>query len=407
MSSQRFEVPMRAAILEARKGRFDTTPNPTVGAVLLHDGRVVARGHHARAGGPHAEIACLEDARRNCVPTRGMTMVVTLEPCNHQGRTGPCSEALIRAGISRVVIGASDPNPRASGGAARLREAGVDVIEGVLEPECRMLVADYLTWLDQKRPFVILKLASTLDGRIATRAGQSRWITGEAIRREVHRLRNGIGRAGGAIMVGGKTFRRDDPELTARGEFAGGRQPRAFVFTAHLPEADAPFHLLRERPEDTTFLVPQSEAASDRAKTLADRGCGILTSQCDPDAPVADHLRSLMGQLNPEKVPYILCEGGGRLGLMLIESGLCDLFYLHMATKILGDNQARALFDGRSPETLDGTLPLRHVGIRSVGADLAMAYLPGSAWYAPTVGEIANINGDATLWACGDDDAGD
>ncbi len=393
---------MRAAILEARKGRFNTIPNPTVGAVLLHDGRVVARGHHARAGGPHAEIACLEDARKNCVPTRGMTMVVTLEPCNHTGRTGPCSEALIRAGISRVVIGASDPNPKAAGGAARLREAGVDVIEGVLEPECRMLVADYFTWLNQKRPFVMLKLASTLDGRIATRSGQSRWITGEAIRREVHRLRSGIGRAGGAIMVGGKTFRRDNPELTARGEFAGGRQPRAFVFTAHLPEVDAPYHLLRERPEETTFLVPQDEAASDRAKALMHRGCHILTSACAPDAPMADHLQSLMSQLNPEKVPYILCEGGGRLGLMLIEAGLCDMFYLHMATKILGDNEARALFDGRSPESLDCSLKFRHVGIRRVGGDLAMAYLPENAWYAPSVGEPASINGDATLWGLGD-----
>lgn len=407
MSTTRFDVPMRAAILEARKGRFNTTPNPTVGAVLLHDGRVVAMGHHSRAGGPHAEIACLEDARRKCVPTRGMTMVVTLEPCNHTGRTGPCSEALIRAGISRVVIGASDPNPKAAGGAARLREAGVDVIEGVLEPECRMLVADYLTWLAQKRPFVMLKLASTLDGRIATRTGQSRWITGEEIRRDVHRLRSGIGRAGGALLVGGKTFRRDNPELTARGPFAGGRQPRAFVFAGHLPEPGAPYHLLMERPEDTTFMVPQEEAASEKAKILRDRGVTIMTSTCDPEAAPAEHLQSLFSQLNPEKVPYILCEGGGRLGLMLLEAGLCDLFYHHMSTRIFGDNQARPLFDGRSPENLDSLLRLRHVGSRHYGEDLAMAYLPGNAWYAPQVGTLSTFNGESTLWSVDEEEERD
>ncbi|MDO4839911.1 MAG: bifunctional diaminohydroxyphosphoribosylaminopyrimidine deaminase/5-amino-6-(5-phosphoribosylamino)uracil reductase RibD [Desulfovibrionaceae bacterium] len=401
MSTKRFEGPMREAILEAGKGRFDTTPNPTVGAVLLHDGCVVARGHHARAGGPHAEIACLEDARSKCISTRGMTMVVTLEPCNHQGRTGPCSEALIKAGITRVVIGASDPNPKATGGAERLRQAGVDVIEGVLEPECRLLAADYLTWLEQKRPFVMLKLASTLDGRIATRTGVSRWITGDKIRSEVHCMRSGIGRAGGAIMVGGSTFRSDDPELTARGVYAGGRQPKAFVFTQNLPEPDADCHLLQRRPDATTFLVPQDVAKSDRAKKLQDKGCTILTSSCAEDAPGEEHLRSILSALNPEKIPYILCEGGGRLGLLLMESGLCDLFYLHMATSILGDNQGRALFDGRTPETLDEMLKLRHIGTRSVGHDLAMTWVPENAWYAPSLGELSGSCSDF-LWAPSD-----
>ena len=402
MSSKRFEGPMREAILEAGKGRYDTTPNPTVGAVLLHDGSIVARGHHAKAGGPHAEIACLEDARRKCLSTRGMTMVVTLEPCNHQGRTGPCSEALIKAGITRVVIGAHDPNPKAVGGAERLRQAGIDVIEGVLEPECRLLVADFLTWIEKKRPFIMLKLASTLDGRIATRTGMSRWITGEKVRGEVHYMRSGIGRAGGAIMVGGATMRSDNPELTARGPYAGGRQPKAFVFTTTLPEPTADCYLLQRRPNDTTFLVPQYVAQSERAKILRDRGVTILSSTCPEDAPTNEHLQSMLGSLNPEKVPYILCEGGGRLGLLLLEAGLCDLFYHHMATSILGDNKGRPLFDGRTPEDLSEMLKLRHISTRNVGCDLAMTWLPENAWYSSSVGTLSPDTGSC-LWNCAAD----
>lgn len=402
MSTHRFALPMREAILEARKGRFDTYPNPSVGAVLMHDGVIVARGHHAYAGGPHAEIACLQDAERQGISPRGCTMVVTLEPCNHQGRTGPCSEALIKAGITRVIIGTKDPTPRAMGGANRLREAGVDVIEGVLEPECRLLISDYLTWLTQHRPFVLLKLASTLDGRIATRTGQSRWITGEESRFDVHRLRSGLGRAGGCVLVGGSTFRHDNPQLTARGVHAGGPQPRACVFTSTLPDPNLDCHLLRDRPQESLFFVPKSEAATDKAKALQDMGVTVLASTADPEAPVTEHLQSLIAQLYQQDMPYVLCEGGGRLGLRLIEAGLCDLFYLYMATNIFGDNEARPLFTGRDPETLSDLIHLKNVGIRSTGADLSMAYVPHSTWFAKDLGEFSTINGEASLWASDD-----
>lgn len=399
-SSQRFALPMREAILEAGKGRFDTYPNPSVGAVLMHDGVIVARGHHDHAGGPHAEIACLQDAERKCISPRGATMVVTLEPCNHQGKTGPCSEALIKAGIARVVIGASDPNPKAHGGAQRLREAGVDVIEGVLEPECRLLVADYLTWLEKKRAFGMLKLASTLDGRIATRTGKSRWITGEAARSDVHRLRAGIGRAGGAILIGGSTFRKDNPQLTARGEHAGGPQPKAIVFTTTLPDAGLDYHLLRERAKEAIFFVNCEEAASDRAKALRDLGVTVLASPAGPDAPVYEHLTFLADELFRQGIPYLLCEGGGRLGMRLMEAGLVDLFFLHMANTIIGDREARPLFDGRTPDSLDEVLRLRNVGTRLVGQDIAMACLPSNAWLAPTIGELSTPHGESSLWLC-------
>lgn len=403
MKKDRFAIPMREAILEARKGRFDTYPNPAVGAVLLHDGIIVARGHHARAGGPHAEIACLEDARRKGVSARGLTMVVTLEPCNHQGKTGPCSEALIEAGIARVVVGTKDPTSRASGGAQRLREAGVEVIEDVLEPECRLMVSDFLTWQTQNRPFVMLKLASTLDGRIATRSGKSRWITGEAARNDVHRLRAGVGRAGGAVIVGGSTFRNDNPRLDAREPHGGGPQPKAVVFTTSLPDASADCHLLRDRANDAIFFVNAKEAESEKAKALRDIGVAVVASAHGPNADVLDHLKSLVASMHELGMPYLLCEGGGRLGMRLIEAGLVDLFFMQTATKIVGDAEARSLFDGRSPDSMEEALHLKNVGTRLVGDDLSMAYVPETAWFAKELGPITLSLGEAGLWLTDDE----
>ena len=246
----------------------------------------------------------------------------------------------------------------------------------------------------------MLKLASTLDGRIATRTGNSRWITGEEARSDVHRLRSGIGRAGGAILIGGSTFRKDNPQLTARGIHAGGRQPKAIVFTTTLPDSSAEYHLLRERAEDAIFFVNCEEGKSDRAKALRDIGVTVLASEFGPDAPVDDHLHYLMKALYGMGMPYLLCEGGGRLGLRLMEAGLVDLFFLHMANTIIGDREARPLFDGRTPDTLDEVLRLKNVGTRLVGLDMAMAYLPANSWLAPSIGELSTLHGESSLWLC-------
>lgn len=251
MTESDFAPFMREALSLAELGRWKTYPNPAVGAVLVRDGRILARGFHHAAGEAHAEVECLKDAAARGVDPRGCTLVVTLEPCNHQGKTPPCTQAILDAGVSRVITGLADPNPRAAGGAARLREAGVDVIERVCEQECRDMIADFLIWQSLDRPYVLLKMAATLDGRIATRKGQSQWISSEESRREVQKLRAGIGRCNGAVLVGGGTFRTDNPRLTARGEFAAGPQPLACVLTSRLPAPDADFHLLRDRPEQT------------------------------------------------------------------------------------------------------------------------------------------------------------
>lgn len=198
---------MLKAVRLARRGLPHTAPNPAVGALLLQNGRIVAEGWHKKYGGAHAEIEALNEARRKGINPANCTLLVTLEPCSHYGKTPPCTEAILQAGIKKVVVGLADPTPRAGGGAAWLAARGVQVIMGVAEDECRDLAADFLFWQQSDLPYVTLKLASTLDGCIATRSGQSRWITGEAARARVHMLRA----MSQAVLVGGNTFLKMTP----------------------------------------------------------------------------------------------------------------------------------------------------------------------------------------------------
>lgn len=369
---EQYEPFMREAISLAKRGRFRTCPNPCVGAVLVRDGKKVAEGWHKKAGSAHAEIDCLENALENGVSPAGATMVVTLEPCRHYGKTPPCVDALRDAGIDRLVYGCADSNPEAQGGAALLAESGIEVIGPVLEQECRDLIADFTIWQITDRPYVILKLASTLDGRIATRAGHSRWISNEAARREVHRLRAGIGRCHGAILIGGSTFRADNPQLTAREEEdASGEQPLACVLTSRLPKPDSDFRLLQERPGETVFFASPAASASTTAEAIRRLGCKVIAIgpglRGTPD--FAGMFATMRKELN---CPYVLCEGGGKLALSLLESNLVDEFHLYLAPLILGDRDARPIFTGRTPLSLDEAIRLR---ICSADADSGDAFL--------------------------------
>lgn len=372
-----YEPFMRTAMALAERGRWLTCPNPTVGAVLVREGHVLAEGWHHACGEAHAEVDCLRDAAEKRVDPQDCTLVVTLEPCNHQGKTPPCTDRILEAGIRRVVIGLRDPNPIAAGGVERLRAAGVEVIEGVCEQECRDLVADFLVWQEKKRPYLFLKLASTLDGRIATRTGHSQWVSCAASRAGVHALRAGVGRAGGAIMVGGGTLRADNPRLTARIAQDGDspRQPWACVVTSRLPAVNSDCHLLRERPEQTIFISTPAVAASRLAHELRDLGARVLS--VPPLAKGSLDMGSMLMQLREEiACPYILCEGGGRLALSLLECGLVDEFHLHLAPRILGDNQAVPLFDGRTPLQLDKALQMRISDLRRCGDDVQIVLRP-------------------------------
>lgn len=404
-----FEFFMHEAIALARQGRWRAAPNPTVGAVLVRDGQVVARGYHTACGMPHAEVECLRDAAANGVDPAGCTLVVTLEPCNHHGKTPPCSQAVLDAGIRHVVVGMADPNPVARGGAEFLRQHGVQVDMGecgmgVCVQDCRDLVADFVTWKKTDLPYVILKLASTLDGRIATRAGHSQWISCAASRRRVHAIRAGVGHAGGAVLVGGGTLFADNPLLTARcGDFsdspssatAGGncsadaprRQPLAVAVTSRMDEVAArvgDLVLLQQRAADTVFWTTEAAAASPAADTVRATGArvwGLPAANAVNDGGGAGaaglDLRAGLARLRAEAgCLYVLCEGGGQLGLALLETGLVHEFELHLAPKVLGDNAARPLFDGRAPLRMDDALGLRVTDTVPSGDDLIITLRP-------------------------------
>lgn len=374
-----YEKFMRRAISLARKARFTTCPNPAVGALLVKSGQIVAEGWHHGAGLPHAEIECLKAAKDSGIDPHGATMVVTLEPCVHYGKTPPCVDALLEAGVSGLVYGTTDPNPEAGGGAQRLKQAGLDVVGPVLEEECRDLISDFIVWQKTERPYMVLKLASTLDGRIATRNGHSRWISNEVSRHSVHCMRADIALSGGAILIGGNTFYTDNPKLTARCEgHAGARQPLACIMTSRLPKTDADYFLLRNRPAETVFFASPASAASTRAEALRKIGCRVFAvgrnQAGKPDFP--SMLKLLRNELGCN---YVLCEGGGTLALSLLEARLIDEFHLHIAPMILGDNDARPLFMGRSPLSLDDGLRMRFCASEVVAGDARLLLRPKDA----------------------------
>lgn len=369
----RHEDFMRRAMKLAERGRWSAAPNPTVGAVLVHGGEVVAEGWHVAYGEAHAEVACLRDAARKGVDPSQCTLYVTLEPCNHQGKTPPCTRAILEAGVPHVVVGIPDVNPQASGGADFLRSCGVKVEVGVLEKECRDLVADFVIWQTTRRPYVILKMASTLDGRIATRAGRSQMISNRASHEEVMCLRADIARAGGAVLVGGNTFLMDDPRLTARTDKAF-RQPLAVVMTSRLPQADLSCHLLTERPGDCVFFSTAAQAASPAAAALRSRGARVYGVDRPQGGHALDAEQALVSLREEEHCLYVLCEGGGRLALALLEQGLVDEFHLHLAPSILGDADATPVFSGRSADSMEDALRMRVVKTAVVDGDIHLYF---------------------------------
>lgn len=377
MDLQDYAPFMREAISLAKLSRFKTWPNPAVGAVLVKDGKVVARGRHKAAGLPHAEIECLNDARTRNIDPAGLTMVVTLEPCVHYGKTPPCADALLQARIACLVYGAKDPNPAANGGAQKLAEHGIKVIGPVLEQECEDLIADFMVWQTTERPYIILKLAASLDGRIATRAGHSKWISCDKARAQVHALRAEIGAAGGAVLIGGMTFRNDNPLLTSRmSDSPAVRQPLACILTSRLPRPDADYELLKQRPDQTVFFTSPAATASITAEALRKLGCRVFPLQLGQNCANTD-FASLFRELRVNlECPYVLCEGGGKLALSLLEARFVDEFHLYLAPIVLGDNDAKPLFTGRAPVQLDEALDMRFCATDMAGKDLRLLLRP-------------------------------
>jgi diaminohydroxyphosphoribosylaminopyrimidine deaminase/5-amino-6-(5-phosphoribosylamino)uracil reductase len=366
---------MARAIRLAERGRPRTAPNPCVGAVLVRRGEIVAQGWHTAWGQPHAEVEALRDAAARRVNPRECALYVTLEPCNHQGKTPPCTRAVLEAGVPEVVIGCADPNATVAGGGADfLRGHGVTLRMGVLERKCRDLIADFTVWQRTQRPFSILKLATTLDGKIASRDGQAAWISGEASRREVHRLRSWCG----AVIVGGGTFRADDPLLTCRLPEYDGPQPLAVVVTRTLPDPARRSNLLQSRAGQTIFWTTQAETRSERATRLTDLGAavwGLPARTADPGSglDLGEGLRLLR---RDRGCHYTLTEGGGHLAGSMQRQGLVDELRIFQAMKVLGDEQARSSFAGRHAPSMRDCWDFRLVERRFFGSDLYLRLRP-------------------------------
>lgn len=375
MNESPYATFMREALALAEQGRWRAAPNPTVGAVLVRDGQVMARGWHAARGCDHAEVACLKDAAAHGVDPAQCTLIVTLEPCNHQGLTPPCTDAVLAAGIRHVVIGMADANPAAAGGAQRLREAGVTVEMGVLEAECRDSMADFLVWQTTARPYVVLKMAATLDGRTASRSGSAQRISGEQSRQQVMALREGMGLAGGAVLVGGNTFALDNPRLTARTATVT-RQPLAAVATSRLPGMFPPCHLIQERPQDCVFFSSAAQAVSPNAVALKARGARVYGLDKAPSGRGLDVEQLLTTLRTDEHCLYVLCEGGAQLGLSLLQQGMVDEFLLHLAPVVLGDEEAKPLFAGRHVESIEEGLCMRLTSLDTAGGDVRLSFRP-------------------------------
>ncbi len=348
---------MARALREARKGR--TSPNPHVGAVVAQGARIVAVGHHARCGGPHAEAVALARAGARA---RGATLYVTLEPCNHHGRTGPCTDAVIAAGVRRVVAGCADPSPHVAGGRAKLRAAGIQVEVGsVHRAQAEAVIADFAKLALTGMPYVTLKAAVTLDGKLATRRGDSRWITSAAARRQAHRMRA----QADAVLVGVGTALADDPALSVRA--VRGPQPLRVVLDSALRTPPGS-QLARVGNGLTTLIFHGPEAAARRRNALLARG--VMLAEVPLDRHGRLRLRSVLRELGRRDVMRLLVEGGSRVHAAFLDQGLADAAAVFVAPKILGDAQGRSLADGRPRSRIDQAFVLEQPRVRRFGPDV-------------------------------------
>jgi diaminohydroxyphosphoribosylaminopyrimidine deaminase/5-amino-6-(5-phosphoribosylamino)uracil reductase len=345
---------MRRALALAARGRGTTRPNPMVGCVIARGDRIVAEGWHVRPGGDHAEVAAL---RKLDGKAKGATAYVTLEPCNHTGRTGPCTEALLNAGVSRVVYAIKDPNPRVrGGGAARLKRNGVLVENGVCADDAAELDRGYLKWVTTGRPWVTLKAAVSLDGKIAARGGDSKWITGEGARREAHRLRA----QHDAILVGAGTVTADDPSLTVRG--VHGHDPQRVILDGKLrvsPRAKA-------IPGSWIFTTARGGDA------LVKRGATIVRMKGGKHGIAA---AALLDELGRRQITSVLVEGGSEVHGMLVRAGVVDEVAIFIAPVLIGGDGI-GLLAGIGAASIAEAMRLERVDVKRFGDDVLVRGRP-------------------------------
>jgi len=347
---------MSHALRLAERGLYSTTPNPRVGCVIVRDGQIAGSGWHEKAGQPHAEINALTAAG---AATRGATAYVTLEPCSHHGRTPPCADALIAAGIARVVMAMEDPNPLVSGrGQAVLQQAGVMVQTGLLQAEAHALNAGFVSRMTRKKPWVRLKTAASLDGKTALNNGVSQWITGEAARCDGHRWRA----RSCAIMTGIGTVKSDDPQLSVR-HIETDRQPRKVVVDSHLT-IPLEARLLQGREE--TFIFTAHAENPEKKAALSQMNARVIAL---PDAKGAVDLQQMMTVLAESGINEVLVEAGSGLNGALVEAGLVDELIIYVAPHLIGNN-AQGMIALPELTDLERKKKLKIQDVRMIGQDI-------------------------------------
>jgi diaminohydroxyphosphoribosylaminopyrimidine deaminase/5-amino-6-(5-phosphoribosylamino)uracil reductase len=356
---------MRLALRLARRSYGTTAPNPMVGAVLVKGGRIIGHGWHHRAGEPHGEIEAITDAARRGNSIKGATLYVTLEPCSTHGRTPPCTETILKAGIKHVIVGATDPNPNHRGKAFEiLRRGGVNVTAGIMGEECERLNEAFNHWIVHGTPFVTVKAAMTLDGKIATASGESKWITGEKARAYGMKLRQGAG----AIVVGINTILADDPSLTVRHlKSGGGHKLRRIILDS---EARTPLKakVVSDDDADLTMIVVSRSASQKRVLALSKRANVVVAPGSGPKL----NLRWLLRRLGSENVTSLLVEGGGEVNASFLLEGLANRVAFFYAPRILGGRDSVRAVAGKGIMGVNDAIRLTNPEYRKLGPDLLL-----------------------------------
>jgi diaminohydroxyphosphoribosylaminopyrimidine deaminase/5-amino-6-(5-phosphoribosylamino)uracil reductase len=350
---------MKMALALAKKGQGYTSPNPMVGAVIVKDNKVIGSGYHRSFGGAHAEVNAIEDAGAQA---KGATLYVNLEPCHHTGKTPPCSLKILEAGIKRVVMAMEDPNTIAGGGAVFLKKHGVEVRGGVCQAAAKELNEAFIKYVTKKQPFVLLKCAATLDGRIATRTGDSKWVTGGKARKFVHELRHAVD----AILVGIGTIHTDNPSLTTRLEPDSGLDPVRIVLDTHLSISPDARILQLDSNSDTILITGNSVTEAKKRKVLK-AGVRLI------EQPVKDDqidLQSLMIELGSMGITSLLIEGGSRVIASAIRSGVIDKALFFYAPKILGGDDGIPICRGPGAEKMADSICLRDIRVQRFDDDV-------------------------------------
>jgi diaminohydroxyphosphoribosylaminopyrimidine deaminase/5-amino-6-(5-phosphoribosylamino)uracil reductase len=357
---------MQRCLTLAKKAGGLTSPNPMVGAVVVKNNTIIGEGFHTRAGFPHAEVEALKQAGKEA---RGATLYVNIEPCCHFGKTPPCTDMIIKSGIKSVFIGMQDPNPLVSGnGIKQLQQAGISVEQGLLKTEASRLNEVFIKYITKKRPFVVLKTAISLDGKIATFTGESKWITGEKARKFAHTLRSYYD----AVLVGIGTVLKDDPLLTLRGSLKNIRQPVRVIVdsSAKIP---IECQLLKTTKNMRTIIAVTKNAVASKLKKLTNTGAEVLLTQSQNDRVNLDDLLNKLGSMG---ITSMLVEGGGEINASFIDSDLVDKLLIFIAPKIIGGREGVSFVQGKGVSHLRECSLYERPRIKRMGEDILLETYP-------------------------------